>query len=162
MFFDILENPVFTKEGRIERKKYTYFFAAGILYAILLTASRILFPNFYLPEFIEKEKYYMEILGLLIYSPFLILVAKSVQRCHDLGVNGFYQLIPFFFLFMLFIKGQNCPNKYGKNPLKEDTDKITLLNRGTVSVTINKTLTFKAFLVLLAFLLFIITVFLLI
>ncbi|MDR2410966.1 MAG: DUF805 domain-containing protein [Bacteroidales bacterium] len=155
----MLKHPIFSKEGRITRKEYTYFFAAGILYAVLLTAFQILFPNFRLPEFIEKEKYLMGTLGLLIFSPFVILVGKSVKRCHDLGVNGFYQLIPFFFLFMLFVKGQNCQNKYGKNLLKDEIDKITLLNRGAVSVKINKTLTFKMFLMLLAFLLFMIIVF---
>ncbi|MDR1552949.1 MAG: DUF805 domain-containing protein [Prevotellaceae bacterium] len=156
MFWNILENPVFSKESRITRKKYAYFFMAGILYAIVFMAFQILFPDFHLPEFIEKNKYSMAIFGILIFSPFLILVAKSVQRCHDLGVNGFYQLIPFFFLFMLFIKGQNCPNRYGKNPSKEETDKITLLNRGMVSVAINKTATFQMFLILLALLLFVI------
>ncbi|MDR2684017.1 MAG: DUF805 domain-containing protein [Prevotellaceae bacterium] len=158
MFFGILDHSVFSMEGRIARKEYAYFFVAGILYAVLLTAFQIVFPNFHFPEFIEKEKYTMVILGLLMLSPFVILVTKSVQRCHDLGVNGFYQLIPLFFLFMLFIKGQNCPNKYGKNPSKEETGKITLLNRGAVSIAISKTASFKMFLMLLALLLFVITV----
>jgi uncharacterized membrane protein YhaH (DUF805 family) len=156
MIFDMFDAPLFSKDGRIERKTYTFFFVAGMAYTVLLITFQMLFPDFHLPEFISKEKYSMAILGFLMFSPFVILIFKSSERCHDLGVNGFYQLIPFFFLFLLFVVGQNSPNKYGKSPSKEQTEEITLLNRGTVSVAISKTATFKMFLKLLGLLLFVI------
>lgn len=139
--------------GRITRKRYVYFFVGGILYAGLLIALQILFSDLQFPEFIRKEKVTMGILGIVILAPFVVLIAKSVQRCHDLGVSGFYQLIPFFFLFMLFTEGQNCSNKYGTSQLKEKLDKKTLLNNKEESVAINKTAIFKMFLLLLFLLL---------
>jgi len=156
MIFDMLDGPLFSMEGRATRKQYMFFFVAGILYAILLVTFQTLFPDFHLSESIEDNRYVMGILGLLVLSPFVILVTQSVQRCHDLGVNGFYQLIPFFFLFMLFIEGQKLPNKYGESPLRGETDKVTLLNRGKVSIAINQTAIFKMFLLLLFLLLLII------
>ncbi len=48
----------------------------------------------------------------------LIWVSLSIgaRRCHDLGYNGFFQLIPFFPLVMAFKDSEKGDNKYGENP----------------------------------------------
>ena len=137
----------FSLEGRITRKKYVYSFVAGIIggiLSILLIALLIGFMANFLPAF-GGDKIVVGVLAILAIWPFVVLVSKTIQRCHDLGVSAYYLLIPFFFLFLFFTEGQNCPNEYGESPLKEETDKITLLNKGEESVAINKTPIFTIF-----------------
>jgi uncharacterized membrane protein YhaH (DUF805 family) len=42
--------------------------------------------------------------------------AQGAKRCHDLGQSGWYQIIPFYVLWMIFGSGKNGINRYGVNP----------------------------------------------
>jgi len=69
---------------------------------------------------------------IIFWSIFLVitwvLVAQGAKRCHDIGVRGLYQFIPFYFFWMLVDEGQPKKNQYGLSPkgLKgpEETGKI--------------------------------------
>jgi uncharacterized membrane protein YhaH (DUF805 family) len=50
-------------------------------------------------------------LGSLIVFTWFFL-AQGAKRCHDMGLSGWYQLIPLFNLYML-VKASDGPNKYG-------------------------------------------------
>lgn len=54
--------------------------------------------------------------GLLHFPMFVFILTEGAKRCHDMGRSGWFQLIPFFSLWMLFKKGEEGPNKYGPNP----------------------------------------------
>jgi uncharacterized membrane protein YhaH (DUF805 family) len=43
-------------------------------------------------------------------------LAATVKRCHDLGQNGFYTLIPLYGIFLIFIDGTPWENEYGPDP----------------------------------------------
>ena len=47
------------------------------------------------------------------------IISQSTRRCHDLGINGWWQLIPFYVFVMLFADGNLGRNKYGENPKGE-------------------------------------------
>jgi uncharacterized membrane protein YhaH (DUF805 family) len=52
--------------------------------------------------------------GLILTLPFIIL--QGAKRCHDLGNSGWWQLIPFYSILLLFQEGGKGSNQYGENP----------------------------------------------
>jgi uncharacterized membrane protein YhaH (DUF805 family) len=60
---------------------------------------------------------------LLLAIPALwFLWAQGAKRCHDLGNSGWYQLIPFYGLWLLFQNSKPGTNEYGENPKGEKSD----------------------------------------
>lgn len=54
---------------------------------------------------------------LFAYIPILWFTwAQGAKRCHDIGNSGWWQLIPFYGLWLLFQDGQPGKNQYGENP----------------------------------------------
>jgi uncharacterized membrane protein YhaH (DUF805 family) len=90
---------VFSFDGRIRRLEYGLTFIA------------YMFMSFILALLSEAELY---ILWLILYVPVMwILYAQGAKRCHDMGYNGWWQIVPFFFLVMIFGKQEPQINKYG-------------------------------------------------
>lgn len=61
--------------------------------------------------FIANFVYYIICLFLLWF-----LIAQGCKRCHDRGNSGWYQIIPFYVLVMLFGDSDEGENEYGSNP----------------------------------------------
>jgi len=52
-----------------------------------------------------------------LYVPILWFYwAQGCKRCHDRGNSGIFQIIPFYFLWMIFADGEPGANQYGPNP----------------------------------------------
>ena len=94
-------NP-FSFEGRIRRSEYwvsifILSFSFWIAFYILLMES-IFF-------------------GWVIMIPLSwFKIAQSAKRCHDIGKDGAWQLIPFFDFILLFADSEDGINRFGDNP----------------------------------------------
>jgi uncharacterized membrane protein YhaH (DUF805 family) len=71
---------------------------------------------------------------LLAYIPMLWFGwAQGAKRCHDLGNNGWWQIIPFYGFWLLFQEGELGQNEYGGNPkgINQNSFQNTNYNGGT-------------------------------
>ncbi|WP_207432029.1 DUF805 domain-containing protein [Sabulibacter ruber] len=56
-------------------------------------------------------------LFLLLYVPLIwFLWAQGAKRCHDLDRSGWFQLVPFYVLVLLFKDGDSYTNRFGDDP----------------------------------------------
>lgn len=106
----MFKNP-FSFEGRIRRSEY------GIS-IILFAFARVVLIFLLAAAFSRQEDYTNAMVFNLILSiPLLwFLWAQGSKRCHDLGNSGWFQLIPFYSLWMIFQDGVPGSNQYGENP----------------------------------------------
>ena len=98
----MFKNP-FSFEGRIRRTEYGLSFLIYFIPAVILN--------------IMVEAGEAPVITLLVYIPLIwFLWAQGAKRCHDRGNAGWYQLIPFYGLWMLFGDSDEGVNEYGLNP----------------------------------------------
>lgn len=97
-------SKLFSFKGRIGRSEYC---------TVYLAIWLISFPL----EVIKDETFiaiYSLIFLVLFIPMYWIFFAQGAKRCHDLGHSGWFQLIPFYFLWLLLGKGNPNANKYGE------------------------------------------------
>lgn len=99
----MFKNP-FSFNGRIRRLEYGL---SCLIYIIVALAF----------DFTIYGNKITSVLLILILIPLAwFLIAQGAKRCHDRGNSGWYQLIPFYALWMLFADGDPGNNEYGPNP----------------------------------------------
>ncbi|MGV0978833.1 MULTISPECIES: DUF805 domain-containing protein [Weeksellaceae] len=103
-------NP-FSLKGRIRRTEY---WLTNFIYAILYVTYIFMY------EVVKynNNEFAVIFIGLLFLPLWYILIAQSVKRSHDIGNSGWFNLIPFYGLFLLFSDSNEGDNKYGSNPKK--------------------------------------------
>lgn len=100
----MFKNP-FSFDGRIRRLEY------GISYLLYLV---VIYGTLGLTAVIGDS---ISTVLLLLYIPAVwFLLAQGAKRCHDRDNSGWYQIIPFYALWMLFADGFPGKNEYGPNP----------------------------------------------
>lgn len=100
---------LFHFKGRIRRLEYCLSY---IFYIVILNIGSFLAGD----DDIGLILYY-----IIFFAAFWFLLSQGAKRCHDLGNSGFYQLIPFYVLWLWFADGEPHPNKYGENPKNKNT-----------------------------------------
>jgi uncharacterized membrane protein YhaH (DUF805 family) len=89
----------FSFNGRIKRQEYALTALIYIVSLIAVSAVSATSP----------------VVGVLILPVIWFLWAQGAKRCHDLGKNGWYQIIPFYPFVLLFSKGDSGRNQYDKD-----------------------------------------------
>lgn len=102
----------FSFKGRIRRTEYWITF---IISCLVNFSIDLIFNS---TSYSFSESIYIVLFVIVIFYVTFIwfLLAQNTKRCHDLGNSGFYQLIPFYGLWLLFKEGEKEINKYGVSP----------------------------------------------
>lgn len=96
--------------GRIRRLEY------GLSCLIFLVLNIIYLSSIQLLIKLMEENNFFSLITLLHLPLYWFLLAQGSKRCHDRGNGGWWQLIPFYFVIMLFYDGEKGKNEYGLNP----------------------------------------------
>lgn len=96
---------IFSFYGRIRRTEYALTY---VFYVLVLLATSII-----------SEASKQDWVGIFVLLPIYLLISQGAKRCHDRGNSGWYMLIPFYPIIMLFGAGDYGPNEYGDNPKGE-------------------------------------------
>lgn len=110
-------NRPFSLKGRIRRSEYGL---SVILYSVLAVILQTIMASMASSAPSDKSAPFAILLLLIPYVMlWWFMVAQGAKRCHDMGHSGWYQLIPFYGLLMLFMNGDKGTNEYGDNPKGE-------------------------------------------
>jgi uncharacterized membrane protein YhaH (DUF805 family) len=96
----------FSFKGRIRRTEYCLSYLVYFIYSL---------PMEIINENDLNENFALFWLMLLIPMIWFLL-AQGAKRCHDRDNSGWYQIIPFYGLWMLFAEGDSGINSYGEPP----------------------------------------------
>src|SRR5690606_6413475 len=100
---NMFKNP-FSFDGRIRRTEYGLSF---IIYAVAAGIINVI---------VEESRGDAAFLMIAFIPLLWFLWAQGAKRCHDVGNNGWWQLIPFYVFWLIFQDGQPGSNQYGENP----------------------------------------------
>ncbi|MCD0489664.1 DUF805 domain-containing protein [Pedobacter sp. MC2016-14] len=95
----------FSFDGRIRRLEYGYsaiiHLVAYLIYEYCLIGAGPM----------------IVIIGSVFFiPPTIFILAQGAKRCHDLDRNGWWQVIPFYGIKLLFKEGEPLDNEYGSSP----------------------------------------------
>lgn len=109
----------FSFDGRIRRTEYGLskiiyviyiWFVAPHIFNSNAIASEIM-NNGIMQSFQDNTVFFLSCIPWAWFG-----LAQAAKRCHDVGNSGWWQLIPFYSLWLLFQDGNPGPNQYGNNP----------------------------------------------
>ena len=101
----------FSFKGRIRRTEccLSYLFYFIYYYFIYYFPMQVMNEN-------EINEYFSIILLMLLIPGYWFFLAQGAKRCHDRGNSGWMQIVPFYFLWLMFAKGEKDVNDYGEPP----------------------------------------------
>ena len=101
----------FSFNGRIGRLEYVLSVIISFAYAFFVAA-----PLSILLMIISADINVEVAQHLALIPSYWFILSQGTRRCQDLDCSGWWQLVPFYFLAMLFSEGKLGTNKYGANP----------------------------------------------
>lgn len=98
---------IFSFSGRIRRSEYAI---SVIMYIIAFVATNMM------ALMGMKHFRHTENIMLAHFPLFWFLIAQGAKRCHDLDQPSWWQVVPFYGVWLLLKDGQAHQNRYGDDP----------------------------------------------
>ncbi len=99
----------FSFKGRIRRLEYVISYIIYWVWASLFQLC--------VSDLGNSDVSVLSAFFLLTVIPMVwFIIAQGCKRCHDIDNCGWWQLVPFYWLFMLFGNSEQGDNEYGDNP----------------------------------------------
>ena len=101
----------FSFDGRIRRTEYGLSIIISAVARVIIASLAVGMTSG------SSDRSGAVMISVIIGIPILwFVLAQGAKRCHDVGMNGWLQIIPLFPLYLLFADGEKQDNKYGANP----------------------------------------------
>ena len=100
----------FSHKGRIRRSEY---WLSILIYNV---ATFLIGLVLGLAGLTDGETFGLPILYISIAPVAYWYIVQGIKRCHDRGASGWWILIPFYGLWLLFADSIPGENEYGPNP----------------------------------------------
>ena len=97
-------------KGRIRRTEYFLSYIMLSVWVVIASMLAFFLDELFRPTVIVPTMFMIFFYTLSVW----FWCAQSCKRCHDRGNSGWYQLIPFYWLVLLFGQGEAVANKYGQ------------------------------------------------
>ena len=104
---------IFGYVGRISRSSFNKALAFYILCIIVLVGLKYISLQNPASDTSIAIGYFLSIPRVFLLWFF---IAQGAKRCHDIGKSGWWILLPFYFIWLCFAKGDECENEYGEVP----------------------------------------------
>jgi uncharacterized membrane protein YhaH (DUF805 family) len=120
----------FTYKGRITRTEFGLTHLISYILVIIVLMA-ILFPHSWTATVF---------LLILLFVVIWFRIAQGAKRCHDIGISGLYQFIPFYTVVLLFQKGKVDTNEYGVSPkiaVVDEVCKVLLIKSDSIIIELN-------------------------
>jgi len=108
----VFEN-YFNFSGRARRKEWFLFVFLHLIMTFIFYKVNTIIEFAY---GIEMTYNLVILYSLLVFIP---LIAVTVRRLHDVDKSGWYILVPFYNLVLVWSKGEEGLNNYGEDPIDE-------------------------------------------
>jgi uncharacterized membrane protein YhaH (DUF805 family) len=112
-YFKVFAN-YFNFQGRARRKEYWYFLLFNLLVGICLG-----FVIGFVKVLVHIDIHMLK--NLYLISILVPSASVAVRRIHDSGYSGWWVLCPIYNIALMFLNGENGPNRFGPDP-KVDGD----------------------------------------
>lgn len=88
----------FSFNGKVNRLEYLIALIIHLIIWILLSELIENYPN---NPFVSIITLFVTLINIRF------LIAQGVKRCHDIGKNGWFQFIPFYFIYLLLASSKS-------------------------------------------------------
>jgi len=111
----ILQDDVVDNRGMFKRP-FNFFTGRIRRMEYCLSLIMLYVYSFIIGLIVGASRWPEGVLYILLIPGYWFIWAQGSKRCHDRGNSGWYQLIPFYGLWMAFADGEPGENEYGTNP----------------------------------------------
>ena len=101
--------------GRASRREFWTFVLGNLLLSLIIGFIAGAIAVAMKLDIRSEVERFSNIFNFILFFP---SITVYIRRMHDTNRSGWFSIIPFYNLYLSFIKGDNVPNRFGEVPNK--------------------------------------------